>query len=78
MLGNGGEYPISNKEYPISKVRLLAIHTGIVEGGVKSGKGSPLEIGFECWLLDIENLTGRNTLSDKVYLSRTYSDASRV
>jgi hypothetical protein len=60
-----GKYPISNKEYPISKERPRAIHTGIAEGCVKSGKGSPLEIGFECWILDIERSLTGSTFSDR-------------
>jgi hypothetical protein len=32
-------------------------------------KDPPLEIGFECWLLDIENLTEINAFSDGLYLS---------
>jgi|SaaInlStandDraft_4_1057021.scaffolds.fasta_scaffold310514_1 hypothetical protein len=32
----------NGNEYPISKERPWAIHTGIAEGCVKSSKGSPL------------------------------------
>ena len=49
----GTEYPISNKEYQMSKERKYYLQERLIDYAVQVVL--PLEIGFECGILDVDN-----------------------
>ena len=63
----GTEYPTANKECPITKAGIRSIHTGNRRGLREVlAKDPPLDVGFECWVLDVRISQGqgdRSTLS---------------